>query len=319
MAAVDLTNENQWATDPLEFANAGSIGAPVYGDTSNAQPVTKGFDIAGEYRNLLGRDPDAQELASETENIGKYGLAQLQSNLLERARGRGGVAQQGPQLAPNQFDDAYSQQLESIAKAQMGQVRSNPDLDALLGFLRTQFTDLSQNPGYNPQEMALLNTQAFEPIEANRQASKQRALERTAARGFAPTSGLNELDLRDIDMNADRSRTVAGRDLAIAGLNRRDQDLSQALDIGRQLGLSIPQGQRQEELGLANLLYQMPRQSLMDALSVINGSPTSGDAFNQALQLLQTNTANQQLNDQRNSQFWQSLGEWLPALLGGRR
>lgn len=218
---------------------------------------------------------------------------------------------------PNQFDDPYTNQLESIAKSQMGQVRSNPGLDSLMQFLNQRFSELSTTPGYSLGEQALLRTQALEPIEADRAASSRRSLERTAARGMLPTSGLAELDLRDIDRAADQRRTVAGRDLAIAGLNRRDADLGQALNIGQLLGLQIPGQQRSEELGLSNLLYQLPRTAMQDALSVVNGSPSSSDAFSQALQLLQQNRYQQQVNDQRNAAIWGQLGSVLAGLFNG--
>jgi hypothetical protein len=213
-----------------------------------------------------------------------------------------------------QFDDAYTNLLEQISQKQLGEVRSNPGLDQLMAFLQQQFTDVSQNPGYNPAEQAMLRTQALEPIEANRQASKQRALERTAARGFAPSSGLNELDLRNIDINADRSRTVADRDLAIAGLDRRDQDLSRALDLGQLMGITIPRAQRGEEVALGNLLYQLPRTAMQDAMSVVNGSPSSQDAFSQAIQLL-TNQQNQQgQSNAQNAALYAQIGQILAGL-----
>lgn len=46
-------------------------------------------DISGLYQAILGRAPDARELASESENLGKYGAAQLEANLKERAASNG--------------------------------------------------------------------------------------------------------------------------------------------------------------------------------------------------------------------------------------
>jgi hypothetical protein len=213
-----------------------------------------------------------------------------------------------------QFDDAYSNLLEQIGQRQLGEVRQSPALDSLMSFLTQQFQDLSQTPGYSPAEQAMLRTQVFEPIEANRAASKQRALERSAARGFAPSSGLQELDLRDIERAADQARTVADRDLAIAGLDRRDRDLSRALDLGQLAALTIPRQQRGEEIALGNLLYQMPRTALQDALSVISGTPSSTDAFSQAIQLLQQQYGQQWRADQNNAALYAQIGEILAQL-----
>lgn len=284
-------------------------------------PLGPAFDLDAFYRSQPGfhRAPDENERTTDLANIAKYGADAFQQDFQKRLdpRDRGGAAAQARLNLPGaQFDDAYSNLLEQIAQKQLGEVRSNPGLDQLMAFLTQQFQDLSTNPGYNPAERALLRTQVFEPIEANRAASKQRATERAAARGFAPSSGLMELDLRDIERAADQTRTVADRDLAIAGLDRRDRDLSRALDLGQVMGVTIPRQQRGEEVALGNLLYQMPRTALQDALSVISGSPSSGDAFAQAIQLLQQQYAQQGRSDANNAALFGQIGQMLASLFG---
>lgn len=309
----------------------GDTGSPMSAPTPVPAPAPSGpnwGDIERQLREAGGGLFDPSDLEGVIRNTtynepGKaVSLEQAlanQRNIYDQRRGNT-PGQQGPsqpQAAPRpqlpgaQFDDAYSNMLETIAKSQMGEVRSNPGLDQLMQFLTKQFQDLSTNPGYNPAEQAMLNTQAFEPIEANRQASKQRAVERAAARGIGQSSGVHELDLRDIERAADQARTVAGRDLAIAGLDRRDQDLSRALDLGQMLGLTIPRQQRSEEIALGNLLYQMPRTAMQDALSVINGSPSSGDAFSQAIRLLEQQYAQQGRNDAQNAALYSQIGSIL--------
>lgn len=209
--------------------------------------------------------------------------------------------------APDQFDDPYTNLLERMSKSQMGEIRSNPGLDQLTQFLTQRFQELSTAPGFSPDEMAMLNTQAFEPIESLRKAAQQRSTQRVAARGFLPSSGLAELDARNVDQDFDRMRTQANRDLAIQGINRRDQDLATAGQIASQLGLSIPQGQRAEELGLAQLLYGLPRNAMMDALAVVNGSPGTQDLFYGANSL-----AAQQQRDRLNTQQrFEAIARWL--------
>jgi hypothetical protein len=311
-----MAQQDPWR-DWLDQNNTGTTGGRAVDTT--VQPDANAFDLKGFYQQTLGRDPNQNEFDTDTANIAKYGVPGFQSDFQKRVGPRQPAA--GPQTQPLnipglQFDDPYTNLLEQISQKQLGEVRSNPGLDQLMQFLTSQFQDLSTNPGYNADERALLNTQAFEPIEANRAASKQRAIERSAARGFAPSSGLQELDLRDIERAADQARTVAGRDLAIAGLNRRDQDLSRALDLGQMLGLTIPQGQRREEIGLGNLLYQLPRTALNDALGVINGTPSSSDAFSQAIQLLQQQYGRQDVANQNNAALYGQIGQILAGLFG---
>jgi hypothetical protein len=195
----------------------------------------------------------------------------------------------------------------------MGEVRGNPALDQLMSFLGDRFTDLSTNPGYNADEMSLLNTQSFEPIEAFRKATQQRELERTARAGYLPSSGLTRDNQRQIDTDADRMRTVANRDLGIKAIDQRNADLNQALSIAQSQN-AVTAAQRGEELSLANLLYQMPRTALQDALSVINGSPSSSDAFNQALQLATQNRYQDQNDANQNAALWGQIGTILQGL-----
>lgn len=296
-------------------APAVSSGMPDWGDVerqlrANAGNLYDPTDLEGVQRNWerLGVEGALGEQSKVYDRRDPSRTTQQRSGV---SRGSGGVAPPG-----FQFDDPYTNLLEQISQLQLGEVRSNPGLDALMQQLTQQFSDLSTNPGYSPSERALLHTQAFEPIEANRQASMQRARERAGARGFAPSSGLMELDLRDIERAADQSRTVADRDLAISGLDRRDRDLSRALDLGQLMGVTIPRQQRQEEIGLGNLLYQLPRTAMQDAQSVINGSPSSSDAFSQAIQLLQQQYNQQGRADANNSALYGQIGQMLAGLFG---
>lgn len=224
----------------------------------------------------------------------------------------------------SQFSDPYTKLLENLATQQLEALRqpqSNPQLDQLLAFLQKRFGDLSGSPGYSPEQQALLRTQALDPIEADRAASQRRSTERTASRGMLPSSGLAELDSRDVDMQYDKVRAAAQRDLGVNAINRQDQDLAQALMIGQLAGITIPGHQRTEDtqrrnemLGTANLLYNLPRQAMYDANNVVNGSPGPTDVFSNAVQLLQSQQNQQAINNQQNSAYWASLGELFENL-----
>lgn len=226
----------------------------------------------------------------------------------------------------DQFDDPYTKALEDLVKQQLEglkQPQANPALDQLLQFLNTQFQDLSQNPGYSPSEQAILRTQALDPIERDRTAAQRRSLERTASRGFMPSSGLAELDSREVDLAYDQLRGAAQRDLGVGAIDQRNQDLARALTMGQLSGVTIPQMQRGEDqqrrnesLSLASLLYQLPRNAMNDSLAVMNGSPLPGDMFSQAVQLISAQENQRRYNQQQNQQFWESIGETLAGLFG---
>ncbi len=313
----------QPAQDPAPFDWGGIQKQLDYPDPSKLGDFRKAADAARFYEDQTDTNVLRDKRYADFVNTGNYTPSSQAFPDNEKtganfgmgagpAPARGGTAKIGP--VANQFDDPYTNQLETIAKAQMGEVRSNPMLDQLTQFLNSQFQSLSQNPGFSPDEMAVLHTQGLEPIEQLRQDSKKRALERTSARGMLPSSGLNELDMRDIDIAADKSRAAAGRDLAINAIDRRDSDLSRAGQIATTLGLQIPGQQRGEELALSSLLYDLPRKALQDALAVTQGSPTANDLFSQSVRLAQQNQQNSQQNQLLNQQKWAQIASILPYL-----
>ena len=222
--------------------------------------------------------------------------------------------------AATMFDDPGTTQLEKLLNAQMEALnKPNPQLTQLMDFLNKQFAELSANPGYSPEELALQRTQSFEPLEAYRHASKQRATERAGARGMLPTSGLHELDLRDIDMSADRNRSALDRDLAIRGMDERKGDLARALQMA-QSAFEIPVADERarfgDQLTRSSMLYELPRNALRDSLSVLGATPGPESLFNQSVQLQQMQQQRDFLNQQRNAQMFNSIGSIIPSIMG---
>lgn len=116
---------NLWADDDMfgddddrrgsGSPTSSSPGGPVQ---FGASPASGGSadDVRSLYRSSLGRDPDERELASEIENVGKYGLGQLRSNLEER---RGNSTTHRPYNS--QTDNPYEQEANRVADARMPQ------------------------------------------------------------------------------------------------------------------------------------------------------------------------------------------------------
>jgi hypothetical protein len=220
-----------------------------------------------------------------------------------------------------QFDDPYTKQLEDLVRQNLTaiqQPQANPALDQLTQFLNSRFTELSQSPGYSPEDLALIRTQMLEPIERDRAANRDRVLQRTASRGMLPSSGLHEQDLQEfVDRPAMEARTAAQRDLAINAIGQRRNDLNQALGLGKMAGIDIPglqrsedQSRRSEALNLSSLLYDLPNRAMQQANSVIAGSPGPQDLFSQALQLQQS----QQQQQAMNAQKWAQIGQLIAGL-----
>ena len=226
-----------------------------------------------------------------------------------------------------QFNDPYTRQFEDVIRQQMSnlsQPQSNPALEKFLSFLNQRMDSLTQTPGYSPEDLALLRTQALDPIEQDRAASQKRATERAARAGFLPTSGITQLTsapnggTETLDQTYDRMRAAAQRDLAINAITKRNADLDKALGVGSIMGVQIPQAQRAEDqtrrselLNLAQILYNLPRNAQQDALAVLSGSPNSNDLFNQAMQQQQ----NQRLQQQQDAQKWAAIGQLIAQMV----
>jgi hypothetical protein len=226
-----------------------------------------------------------------------------------------------------QFSDPYTRQLEDVAGQQiknLSQPQQNPALDTFLKFLGSRFNELTQTPGYSPDDLAVMRTQALEPIEQDRAASNQRALQRAASAGFLPTSGITHLTgsptggTESIDTAYDRMRAAAQRDLAINAIGKRTADLNQAVNIGSMSGIQIPQIQRAEDqqrrseiMNLAQLLYQLPRNAMQDSLAVLNG--TEGTA--QLAQQQQYAQQAQYQQQQKDAARWASIGQLIANMV----
>jgi hypothetical protein len=243
---------------------------------------------------------------------GQWDPGALQS--ISRAQaGAPRTTQPGMAMPGGQFDDPYTSLFENVAKTYLDRLTGpNPEFQRLMDFIGSQFGELSTSQGYSPDEQAILRTQALEPLERDRAAGQQRVLQRTAARGFLPSSGLNELDAREVDRDADTRRTVAQRDLAINAINKRQTDRSNALSLA-QLGLNIPNQQGQQAMNVANSLYQLPRNSLMDSLAVLNASSPQS-AISPLVQLQQQQQQQAMYDQQRTAQMWSSIGQMLAGL-----
>lgn len=295
-------NTGQYTTPPP---------AQISGDQDALTRFRQAADSARYYENQTDTevfsDPRFQHFAA----TGEYRPSSQAFPDEEKAGANFGQGRAAQPTVPNQFDDPYTNLLENISKSQMGEIRNNPGLNQLTSFLNSQFKDLSTSPGFSPAELSVLNTQAFEPIEQMRKAAQQRSTQRIASRGFLPSSGLAELDARNIDQEFDKLRTGAARDLAVNAIDRRDSDLNRAGQIAAQLGLQIPQGQRAEELNLANLLYGLPRNALMDALAVVNASGGTNGLYTGANLLAQQ----QQYEQQQNALRWAQIAQFLENIL----
>lgn len=318
---------------PIPGTNPNTGGS---GGNNNASPSpsNNGFDVSkvpsgidpAWAQDFINRNPgDYSRLASAfgSQRTGGASLAPpLQPDTARIATSAPTGYNPGTSQAPPfQFNDPYTKLYEDVAQKNLASLQGqNDQVKQLMDFINKQFQTYSKSPGYSPDELAVLNAQMFSPIEANRQASQQRTLERASARGVLPSSGIVQDEQRLNDVNFDQQRAAGSRDVAINAITKRQQDLASALNLA-QLGVTIPDQRDAQALSVANSLYQIPRQAMLDAEGVINGSsPTA--ALSPLIQLMQLGQQNSQFNQQQSQQqrdaLMQQLGLLFAGIFGGK-
>ena len=166
----------------------------------------------------------------------------------------------------------------------------DPSTLLLEQYLKANLERLKQ-PAYTGPEAEVLRTRAFEPIEADRQAARQRALARISQAGYLPSSGTAQELLNQIDTAYDMARAGAQNTLAYG-------------QIGEE------RSRQQEALSLVSLLQQLPSMAQQQALAAIGLAPSPESMVNQLMALFQIG----QQGRQQGLGSYEMLGALLPYL-----
>jgi hypothetical protein len=167
-----------------------------------------------------------------------------------------------------------------------------------------------QGPAYTGSEQEVLRTQLLDPLERDRTAARQRALQQIGGRGFDPSSGIAQQLLQDVDRAFDEQRTRAQGTIASRQIDEqrsREQEAQQLLQYLAQLPDATARGDLDfvnymqglinqpgtQALTTGQILADIPTQRLNDALATMGVAPSMSGASNSAVQLLQ------QLQNQR--------------------
>lgn len=136
------------------------------------------------------------------------------------------------------FQAQRAAQEQAAAGLRARQAAAMQSADEFVNFAKQRAQKL-QGPAYTGAESEVFRTQALDPIEADRQAAQQRALQNISARGMDPTSGIAQQLLNDVNASFDRSRAGVQNQLAYKQIEEqrsREQEAQQLLGY-------IPQAQ----------------------------------------------------------------------------
>lgn len=225
---------------------------------------------------------------------------------------------QGSYNANGIFDDPATKGFMDLLTQRvnaLNQPYHSAQQDQLNGYLQKYFEQL-QGPAYTPAQMDLLQTQALDPLESQRGSARQQVLQRLAQRGIAPSSGIAEKALQNIDQqfNQIRTRTQAGFASKAVDLDRINQQqaagVAQTLAQLDQQNFGYNEGRAGQALQTAQIVPALARERLQDALSVMGGqniNPTS---------LLQSLIQSNGQQDAQSAAMMQGLFSIIPSLLG---
>lgn len=116
-------------------------------------------------------------------------------------------------------------------KLKARRAQAQTESDRFVNFARERAGRL-QGPAYTGAEQEVFRTQALDPIEADRQATRQRALQEISRRGLDPSSGIAQELLNQVDRGFDQARAGTQNQLAYRQIQEqrsREQEAQQLL------------------------------------------------------------------------------------------
>ena len=193
----------QWLTEPA----GGSSAALGLGNYFN--DPTQQFAVGGVQQRLQGIE---QALGSQP---GLGAIPGLTQQAIDQWSG------------PQQMPGATQSILQQIAEMFSGARPQNAQLQQSVEGLRSRISELRQAP-FSAGEDAALRAAAFDQLEQDRSAAKQRVLEQLGGMGHAPTSGIVARALQEVDQQYDQFRAQNTNQLAMYGIQLKDQRGAQA-------------------------------------------------------------------------------------------
>lgn len=222
------------------------------------------------------------------------------------------------------YNDQQAAMKEEAAQKKLVRSQTDAAVARLTDFLNKRIDTLEQ-PAYTDSEAEVLKTRLLDPLEADRTASRQRALNNVGSRGFDPTSGIAQQLFQDVDRVYDKERTRAHGDIAYEQIQEersRDQEAQELLKYLTQLPMASARGDLdfvnyldnlvsrpgEQALGTSALMADLPVQRTRLALEALGlgGQPQS--SINGVLQLLDNSQRNRLIDQQSRADFWRNIG-----------
>jgi len=222
---------------------------------------------------------------------------------------------------PNVFSDPATKEWEQALRAMVDRLNKPtnlPDYQPLVDYMRQYIEQLKQ-PGHTAEQQDLIQTQTLDPLERQRQAAHQQVIQRLAARGIAPSSGVVEKALQDVDRQFEQLRTKTQADFALNEIDLNKSNKDRALAVGGQLaGLEagMASGDEQRANQAVSMLFQLPQFAntrLQLALQTLGSGQVNPGLFSN-LGMFQQQGQQQQQQDQN---YYAQIAALIAQLYGG--
>lgn len=216
----------------------------------------------------------------------------------------------------NVFSDPATHQYEQLLNSLIQRFMTPytpPDYGNALNYLNEYFKQL-QGPAYTPQQMDLMTTQVYDPIQQQRDQSRQQILARFGGQGMGPNSGPVQQALLQNDQYYNSLGTTARANVANNAIGVQKQQQAQAASLGPQIAnmeLQNYNQQNQNALQAASLAGIIPNM----AYSRLLGANGAIQSLNPA-SLLGPLYAFQQQGYNQSSDFYTQLFQALAHAMG---
>lgn len=269
--------------------------------------------IGDAYRNYSGGQEASEDIYQRYLRDANYETG-IQSMFAQSGAGGG---------APTTFSDPATHAWEQATRAGAQRLLTplnNPDFQPYVDYMRRYFQQLQQ-PGYTAAEQDLMQTQALDPMERQRQAARRQVQERMARSGIANGAnggqgGLVERAMQDVDRQFNEMRTRTQSGFAASQINADRQRQAQAAQVGASLSQAQQAAATNDEgrmMQALSLLWQIP-QYADSRLQLANSvtQPMNPAALIAALSGYQQGNQQQgNINNSNNAAMWQQLGQLL--------
>lgn len=222
------------------------------------------------------------------------------------------------------YQQQQAQMQQEVARKQAVRGQTEEAVKKLLAYVNQRTTQL-QGPAYTGREQEIMRTQALDPIERDRTASRSRALDNIGSRGFDPSSGIAQDLMNQVDRGYDSERAGAQGELAYKQImeeRSRQQEAQKLMQYAAQLPEAAARGDLsfvqylneminqpgQNALATQALLAELPvqRTQLGAQILGLGGSPQS--SVPNVMSLLNNAQQNRYMNQQNYAGYFQNLG-----------